>query len=215
MTLITFVFPILRTPTTSLDKCQKGLVSEDASTSNIVNVLKHCYQIHWSLSRQLSWKKSLLLTCRTLGPLLNMLAAHDQYNVLNRHNLTIPIQMQVSQKRKTFSEFFPAFLKSSWNFERLQKKRLSSFVFPKLRTPKTWLDKSLKRSLLDDSSPSNIINVPKHCWNQHHSTFIIFIDHCQVNWVEKSLSYWHEKPWDCLLTHCMPIRSILFLIETI
>ena len=42
MALITFVFPILGTPKTWLDKCQKSIVSEDASRSNIVNVLKHC-----------------------------------------------------------------------------------------------------------------------------------------------------------------------------
>ena len=30
--------------------------------------------------------------------------------------------MQVSQKQKPFSQFFAAFLKSAWNFERLGKK---------------------------------------------------------------------------------------------
>ena len=33
-----------------------------------------------------------------------------------------PIQMQVSRKQKTFSEFFAAFLKSSLNFEHFQQK---------------------------------------------------------------------------------------------
>ena len=33
-----------------------------------------------------------------------------------------PIQMQLSRKQKTFSEFFAAFLKSSLNFEHFQKK---------------------------------------------------------------------------------------------
>ena len=33
-----------------------------------------------------------------------------------------PIQMEVSRKQKTFSEFFSAFLKSSLNFEHFQKK---------------------------------------------------------------------------------------------
>ena len=50
---------------------------------------------------------------------------------------------------------------------------------------------------------------------RHYSAFIIFIDHCQVNWVGKGLSYWHAKSWDCLLTHCLPMKNILFLIETI
>ena len=70
-----------------------------------------------------------------------------------------------------------------------------AFVFPKLGTPKTWLDKCLKSLVWEDSLPSNMVNVPKHCWNLHHSTFIIFIYHCKVNWVIKSLSYWHVKSW--------------------
>ena len=92
---------------------------------------------------------------------------------------------------------------------------LTAFVVPKLRTPKTWLEKSLKITVSDDPSTSNMVNVPKHCSNLHHSIFIIFIDYCEVNWVGKRLSYWHAKSWDCLLTHWLPMKSILFLIETI
>ena len=80
------------------------------------------YDIHWSLPSQLSWKKSLLLTCQILGLLVNTLAADEKYPVLNRDNLTIPIQMQLSQKQKTFSEFFAAFLKSRLNFKYFLKK---------------------------------------------------------------------------------------------
>ena len=60
-----------------------------------------------------------------------------------------------------------------------------------------------------------MLNVPKHGSNLHHVTFIIFINHCQVSSVGKRLSYWHAKSWDCLLTHWLPMKSILFLIETI
>ena len=41
-TLIADVFLNLRTPKTWLDKCLKSFVSEDPSTSNIVNGPKHC-----------------------------------------------------------------------------------------------------------------------------------------------------------------------------
>ena len=34
-----------------------------------------------------------------------------------------PIQMQVSQKKQTFSQFFSAFLKCNLNFEYFQKKK--------------------------------------------------------------------------------------------
>ena len=54
--------------------------------------------------------------------LVNTLAADGKYPVLNRDNLTIPIQMQLSQKQKTFPQFFAAFFKSGGNFESLEKK---------------------------------------------------------------------------------------------
>ena len=67
-------------------------------------------------------KKSLLLTCQILGLLLNTLAADEKYVVPHRDNLTIPIQMQLSTKRKHFSEFFSAFLKFTLNFDHFEKK---------------------------------------------------------------------------------------------
>ena len=46
MTVIDFVFLILRTPKTWLDKCLKIPVLEDPSTSNLVNVSEHCSNLH-------------------------------------------------------------------------------------------------------------------------------------------------------------------------
>ena len=42
MTLIDFVFPKLRTPKKLLDKCLKSPISENPSTSNMVNGPQHC-----------------------------------------------------------------------------------------------------------------------------------------------------------------------------
>ena len=42
--------------------------------------------------------------------------------MLNRDNLPQPIQMQLSEKQKTFSEFFFAVLKSILNFKHFPKK---------------------------------------------------------------------------------------------
>ena len=70
---------------------------------------------------QLSWKKSLLFTCQILVLLVNTLAANEKYPVLNRDNLTIPIQMQLSEKEKTFSQFLDAFFKSSLNLKHFEK----------------------------------------------------------------------------------------------
>ena len=92
---------------------------------------------------------------------------------------------------------------------------LIAFVFPKLRTRKTWWDKCLKSHLSEDPPTSNMVNFQKHCCNLHHTTFIIFVYNCLGKWVAKSLSYWHAKSWYCLLTHWMSMTKVLFLIETI
>ena len=83
------------------------------------------------------------------------------------------------------------------------------FIFRKLRSPKKWSDKCLKSPVSDDPSTNNMVNVQKCSWNHHHSTFSIFIDHCQVNWLAKSLSSINAESWECILTHW------LFLIKTI
>ena len=86
----------------------------------------------------MSWKKSLLLKCQILGLLVNTLAAGGKHPVLNRDNLTIQIQMQLSPKQKSFSQFLAAFLKSRLNFKYFQKKMtLVAFVLWKLRTQNT------------------------------------------------------------------------------
>ena len=66
------------------------------------------------------------------------MADDEKYPVLNRDNLTIPIQMELSEKQKSFSEFFAAVLKSYWNFEGFEKEMTCiAFVFSKLQTPRT------------------------------------------------------------------------------
>ena len=152
-----------------------------------------------------------------LGLLLNILNANEKYLVPHRDTLTIPIQTQLSERQKKFSVFF--FLQFSilvWILKVLKKKMtLIDFLFSKLRTLQTESDKCLKSPVSENASTSNMVNVPKHCSHLHHIAFSIFIDNCQVNWVGKSASFWHEKFWDCLLTHWLPMKCILFFIETI
>ena len=57
-----------------------------------------------------------------MGLLVNTLPADKKYSVLNRDNLTIAIQMQLSEKQKNFSQFFAAFMKSRLNFDHFQTK---------------------------------------------------------------------------------------------
>ena len=53
---------------------------------------------------------------------------------------------------------------------------------------KTWLNQSLKSSVSEDPSTSNMVIGPKHCWNLNDSTFTIFIDPCEGGSVGKSVS---------------------------
>ena len=67
------------------------------------------------------WKKSLLVIHKILGLFANTFTADDKHYLLNRDNLAQRIQMQLSQKQKTFSRFSLAFLKSILNFKHLPK----------------------------------------------------------------------------------------------
>ena len=53
---------------------------------------------------------------------VNTLTVDDKHYLLKRDNLKQLIQTQLSQKRKTFTEFFFAFLKSIFNSKHLPKK---------------------------------------------------------------------------------------------
>ena len=59
---------------------------------------------------------------KILRRFVNTLTVDEKNYLLNGDNLTKPIQMQLSEKQKTFSQFFFAFLKSILNFKHLPKK---------------------------------------------------------------------------------------------
>ena len=64
----------------------------------------------------------MLVLCKILRLFVNKLIDDDKYCLLYRDNLTQPIQILLSQKQKTFSEFFSTFLKYTLNFEHFQQK---------------------------------------------------------------------------------------------
>ena len=63
---------------------------------------------------KLHWKKSLLVIEKILRLFLHTLTVDDKDYMLNRDNLTQPIQMQSSEKQKK--------IKSILNFKHLPKK---------------------------------------------------------------------------------------------
>ena len=65
---------------------------------------------------------SLLVIHKIIRLFVNTLTVNDKHYLLNRDNLTQPIQMQLFQNQKTFFEFFFTFPKSILNFNHLHKK---------------------------------------------------------------------------------------------
>ena len=64
----------------------------------------------------------MLVLCKFLRLSVKTLTDDEKYSLLYRENLTQPIQILLSQKRNTLSQFFSAFLKSTLNFAHFQKK---------------------------------------------------------------------------------------------
>ena len=131
MTLIADVFPKLPTQKNLVRSMPKESIFKGSfkkqhgkrAQTLLKFAWQNLYHIYWSLWRQLTFKKFLLVICKISRLFPNTLSADGKYSLLNRDNLTQPIQMQVSRKQKTFSEFFSAFLKSNWSFEHFQKKK--------------------------------------------------------------------------------------------
>ena len=109
--------------------------------------------------------------------------------------------------------FFFACLKVRFNFEQFRKNDdLHGRCIFELQDSEK---QCLKNRVSKDPSTSNMVNGPKHCWNLNDSTFTIFIDRCEENHALKIFCDWYWKSSDCLLTHWLPMTSILFLTEAI
>ena len=78
-------------------------------------------------------KISVLVVSKILRPFVNTLIPNDKYCLDNKQILKKPIQMQLSKKLSIFPPLFKEFLKSTLNFDHLEKKMsLVGYVFPKL-----------------------------------------------------------------------------------
>ena len=135
MTLIVDVFPKLRTSkgvvrSMSIKSRFRGLFKKQHSKR--AQILLKSEQQHFTIfidlmGMQLKCKKShMLVICKSLRLFVDTFTVDDKYFLLTKENLTQPIQMQLSQKQKTLSQFFSQFLKSNYNFENFQKKKWPS-----------------------------------------------------------------------------------------
>ena len=139
------VFPILRTPKNEVKQIskkstfrapfEKQHVKGDQTLSKFER--HHLYHIYWSLWRLLSWKKSLVVTCKVLRMFIHILTTNEKCSLLNRDNLTHPIRMQLSQKQKKKNLNLSLRFWNLYSILSILKKKiiLRADVFPKLRTP--------------------------------------------------------------------------------
>ena len=98
---------------------------------------QHLYHIYWSLSRQLSWKNSLLVICKMLELFVNPLTSIDLLFLIETSYSNI-FRCNYLRNEKYFLNFF-GISKFRFNFEHFQKKkkmRLIANVFLNLQTRK-------------------------------------------------------------------------------
>ena len=84
-----------------------------------MNALLSCFS---SFSGKLICKMSPLVLGEILGVFVNTLTAEGMYPIQDYKKLQLPIQMQLSEKLKCFSEFFIPFLESPSIFKHFEKK---------------------------------------------------------------------------------------------
>ena len=80
------------------------------------------YQVFSSFSGKLIRKMSPLALGEILEVFVNTLIPDGKSPAQHCENLQLPIQMQLSEKRKTVSQFFVPFLESPSNFKCFEKK---------------------------------------------------------------------------------------------
>ena len=131
----------------------------------------------------------MLVLCKSLRLFVKTLTDDEKYCLLYRDNLSQPFQILLSQKQKTFSQLFSAFLKSTLNYAHFQKKD----------DPHSWCVYQITVSEKGDSinicklpfkrslPQKNMAKGPKDCRNLHNATFTMFAHPCEHNSVGKSL----------------------------
>ena len=130
MIVIANVFPKLQSVTNffrplSKKRCfRTRFDSQHMKASQIVakSPWEHFYHLLLSFSGRFILKLSPLVLDEVLRVFVNTLTSHDKYRVQDYENSQLPIQMQLSEKRKTFPLFFVPFLESTSNFKCFEKK---------------------------------------------------------------------------------------------
>ena len=100
--------------------------------------------------------------CEILRLFVNALTADEKYSGSNMPNIRKQFQTPASQKQKTFSWFFIAFLECAWNLEYFQKKHdYPSLIISEIIDAERL--NRLKSIASEHHSLMNLLTGSKHC----------------------------------------------------
>ena len=113
-----------------LENSLNSTVLEDALAVNMWSRPNCSWNLHdrafiallLSFLGKLIWIMCPIVLGEILGMFVNTLTADGKYSVQGCEKLQLPIQMQLYEKRKTFSQFFVSFLESTSKFKHFEKK---------------------------------------------------------------------------------------------
>ena len=134
------------------------------------------------------WKMSLLVIYEIMRLFVTILTADNKHPLWNCENLSLPIQIQLSKKRKTFLHF-SSISGICIKFQTFPKKKMIVIanVFPKLQTVKGLVrplsKKPFFRTNLDRQHAKGSQTLAKSVWEQFHYLF----HHSEENWFGKCL----------------------------
>ena len=167
-----------------------GFGSQHVKSSEILvkTPCERFFHVFPSLSRKLVWKMSPLVLGEILGVFVNTLNPESKYPVQDGENLEIPIQMQLSEKRKTFSQFFLPFLELHQFLNILKREMIViANIFPKLETVKNLVRTLSKEQCFKTGFGSQHVKasqiLAKSPWEHFYHVF----HHSQGSWFGKCL----------------------------
>ena len=165
------------------EKCRfrKHFDSQHVKTSQILakTPWERFYHAFWSIWGKSIWKMSPLVLSEFWGVFVNTLNAAGKYPVQYCKNFQLPIQMQLSEKRKTFSQFFVPFLESRSNLKHLGKKLMVKVnMIPKLQTVKNFVTTPCKKCCFGTRLDSQHVKVSRileeSTWECFYHVFLSF-----------------------------------------
>ena len=130
MIVIANVFPKLQTVKIFVRKLSQehrfrtGFCSQHVKASQLLSKSpwERIYYVLFPFSRKLIWNMSHLVWSEISKIFINTLTADGKYPAQGCENFQYAIEMQLSEKQKTFSDFCVWFLDSTSNFEHFERK---------------------------------------------------------------------------------------------